>query len=138
MRFDSITLFIMNFMNTTKNILRWVIALFIAILNKFVISIVIYNLQHIFNAFSMPIIFLRHFVSAFISLYLGFLIAPGTLKIKSIVFSTLNLILVVSIALNLYLAKAESARVFAALVECSSILFGLYVVIIFVRNKEKL
>ena len=125
-------------MNTTKNILRWAIALFIAILTKFVISAIIYNLQHIFNTFSMPIIFSRHFVSAFISLYLGFLIAPGTLKIKSIVFLTLNLILIVSIALNLYLAKAESARLFAALIECSSILFGLYAVIIFVRNKEKL
>ncbi len=123
-------------MKNIAKILRWCGVLILAISVKFIVSTIIYNLQHVFNIFVVPVIFLRHFISVLISLYLGFLIAPGNLKSKSIVFSIFYTIFIIAVGINLYIDKASSVRIFAALIEGCGIALGLYSSISLSRYKE--
>lgn len=105
-------------------IVRWLLALVVTVIIQFVVSTIIYNLQHLFGIFNIIIIFIRHFLSVFIGVNIGLLIAPKGSISKAKVFMVFYSILIIMIVINLFISKAESMRIASATIECFGIIFG--------------
>jgi len=107
-------------------IFRWILAAIVTIIVQFVLSILIYNLQHLFNLFSVAIIFMRYFMSVFIAVKIGLLIAPGNRRTKDKVFIIFYLVSILLIVINLFINHSDSVRISSATLECFGNILGMF------------